>query len=56
MIEQLQNFSVIIDELTNIIPKIVALCAILATAIPETSTLGRIIHKLAFNFGEAKNA
>ena len=54
--ENLNNIGVIIDALTDFVPKIVALSATLATIIPQKSAFGFAIHKLALNFGAAKNA
>jgi hypothetical protein len=55
MIEFLVFINSLLDQLTELIPKAIALSAVLAAVIPQTGMLSTIIHKLGFNFGTATN-
>jgi hypothetical protein len=46
----------LLDQLSNLAPKIIALAAVLATLVPETTPIiGMLLHRLAFNVGKAVN-
>ena len=35
---------------------IIGLCSTIATLVPATNPVGKVLHFIAFNFGHAKNA
>jgi hypothetical protein len=55
MINFLQNISLTLDEVINLITKFVTISAAVSTIVPESSLIGQVIHKAAFNFGKAAN-
>lgn len=55
MLDQIQNISLALDEIISVTTKVVSISAVLATIIPESTWVGLIIHKIAFNFGKARN-
>lgn len=56
VIDLFTSTNTVLDHLMSIIPKIIALAAVIAALIPETTPIiGSLLHKIAFNVGKAAN-
>jgi hypothetical protein len=56
IVELLTTFNGGLGQLTILIPTVIGFCSAVATVVPEsTPYVGKIIHKIGGNFGQAAN-
>lgn len=45
-----------LTQYAQYLPALVGVCSILASVIPQKTVVGKAVHFVAFNFGQASNA